>query len=77
MKAPCQQCKGRGYHEANIFNLGTREWVDSIVTCMHPTCVLGFVELKDDPRHWPRANPWEILHPSVEWRFRNEANQRT
>lgn len=38
---PCTRCGGRGYHYANVKNLGTLDMEEHIVSCMQPGCVRG------------------------------------
>jgi hypothetical protein len=39
----CQQCKGNGYHQADLKNLGTKTIESHIVPCDNPTCKNGVV----------------------------------
>jgi len=40
----CQQCHGKGYHEADLKNLGKGTIERHIVNCLHPTCKNGKVD---------------------------------
>ena len=46
----CQQCKGKGYHNQVIKDLGTLEYQDAIVSCMFPGCHNGKVDVEENYR---------------------------